>query len=136
MIPSQSHATIPKIAMTADGKTRFIERMQLDNILSFGPEGEGLELFPLNVLIGPNGSGKSNFIEAISLMRAAPRDYRDVLRRGGGVKEWLWKGAAERHPKLLECLSKRQAFLSNTGQIKSSCVARPPAQLRSGHDHS
>jgi len=28
-------------------------------------------------------------------MRAAPRDYRDVVRRGGGVREWLWKGALE-----------------------------------------
>jgi predicted ATPase len=54
-----------------------------------------LGLLPLNVLIGPNGSGKSNFIEAIALMRAAPGDYRDVVRRGGGVREWLWKGAPE-----------------------------------------
>jgi predicted ATPase len=28
-------------------------------------------------------------------MRAAPRDYQDVVRRGGGVREWLWKGAPE-----------------------------------------
>jgi predicted ATPase len=82
--------------MPADVQAPFIQRLQLNNILSFGPDGVDVDLLPLNVLIGPNGSGKSNFIEAISLMRAAPRDYRDVLRRGGGVREWLWKGAPEK----------------------------------------
>ena len=81
--------------MTAQARIPFIQRIELNNLLSFGPKGIGLDLLPLNVLIGPNGSGKSNFIEAIALMRAAPRDYRDVVRRGGGVREWLWKGAPE-----------------------------------------
>ena len=82
--------------MPADAQAPFIQQLQLNNILSFGPDGISLDLLPLNVLIGPNGSGKSNCIEAISLMRAAPRDYRDVLRRGGGVREWLWKGAPDK----------------------------------------
>ena len=81
--------------MTAKASIPFIQRIELNNLLSFGPKDIGLDLLPLNVLIGPNGSGKSNFIEAIALMRAAPSDYRDVLRRGGGVREWLWKGAPE-----------------------------------------
>jgi len=81
--------------MAADAQAPFIQQLQLNNILSFGLDGIRLDLLPLNVLIGPNGSGKSNCIEAISLMRAAPRDYRDVVRRGGGVREWLWKGAPE-----------------------------------------
>ena len=81
--------------MTAQASIPFIQRIELNNLLSFGPKGIGLDLLPLNVLIGPNGSGKSNFIEAIALMRAAPRDYREVVRRGGGVREWLWKGAPE-----------------------------------------
>jgi predicted ATPase len=81
--------------MTADAQAPFIQRLQLNNILSFGSEGISLGLLPLNVLIGPNGYGKSNFMEAIALMRAAPRDYREVVRRGGGVREWLWKGAPE-----------------------------------------
>lgn len=80
--------------MTADVKAPFIQRLQLYNVLSFGHEGVDVDLLQLNVLIGPNGSGKSNFIEAISLMRASARDYREVLRRGGGVAEWIWKGAA------------------------------------------
>jgi predicted ATPase len=81
--------------MTPKVSIPFIQRIELNNLLSFGPKGIELDILPLNVLIGPNGSGKSNFIEAIALMRAAPRDYRDVVRRGGGVREWLWKGAPE-----------------------------------------
>lgn len=81
--------------MTAKASIPFIQRIELNNLLSFGPKGIELDLLPLNVLIGINGSGKSNFIEAIALMRAAPRDYREVVRRGGGVREWLWKGAPE-----------------------------------------
>jgi predicted ATPase len=81
--------------MTANTSIPFIQRIELNNLLSFGSNDNGLDLLPLNVLIGPNGSGKSNFIEAIALMRAAPRDYQDVVRRGGGVREWLWKGAPE-----------------------------------------
>ena len=81
--------------MIANANIPFVQRIELNNLLSFGSNDNGLDLLPLNVLIGPNGSGKSNFIEAIALMRAAPRDYQDVVRRGGGVREWLWKGAPE-----------------------------------------
>lgn len=70
----------------------FIERIQLNNLLSFGPDTEALELRPLNVLIGPNGSGKSNLIEAISLLKATPRDLTDPIREGGGIRDWLWRG--------------------------------------------
>ena len=66
------------------------------NFLSFGPDNAGIELHALNIFIGPNGSGKSNLIEAISLMRSAPKDrekdFQDVTRKGGGVIEWIWKG--------------------------------------------
>ncbi len=62
------------------------------NVLSFGPDTEPIALRALNVLIGPNGSGKSNFIEAVVLLRAAPRDLRGPIARGGGVTEWIWKG--------------------------------------------
>jgi predicted ATPase len=70
----------------------LIRRLQPRNFLSFGPEVPGIELRALNLLIGPNGSGKSNLIEAISLMRAAPKDWGEVTRKGGGVGEWIWKG--------------------------------------------
>ena len=45
-----------------------LRRIELRNLLSFGPGMEPLDLENLNVLIGPNGSGKSNLIEAIALM--------------------------------------------------------------------
>ena len=70
----------------------FMHRIKLKNMLSFGPDAQDLELKPLNVLIGPNGSGKSNFIEAISLLQAAPRDLQKPIREGGGVGNWVWRG--------------------------------------------
>jgi predicted ATPase len=70
----------------------LIRHLAPKNFLSFGPDNTGIELRGLNLLIGPNGSGKSNLIEAISLLRSAPKDFRDVTRKGGGVSEWIWKG--------------------------------------------
>lgn len=84
--------------MVTNKPAPFLQRIDLQSVLSFGPENPGLELQPLNLLIGPNGCGKSNFIEAIALMRAGAdsRDnYRDVTRKGGGVSEWIWKGNAD-----------------------------------------
>ena len=73
---------------------RLIQTLELKNLLSYGPESEPVELGPLNVLIGLNASGKSNFIEAIGLLAATPRDLLAPIRQGGGVGEWLWKGAS------------------------------------------
>ncbi|MEW4566933.1 AAA family ATPase [Tautonia sp. JC769] len=70
----------------------FLREITLRNLLSFGPETPPFALRNLNVLIGPNGSGKSNFIEAIGLLRSAPRDLTAPIREGGGINEWLWKG--------------------------------------------
>ncbi|MCK5796614.1 MAG: AAA family ATPase, partial [Deltaproteobacteria bacterium] len=64
----------------------------LRGFLSFAPDSEAIPLTSLNVLIGPNGSGKSNFIEALSVLRAVPRDLPLPIREGGGVKDWIWKG--------------------------------------------
>lgn len=71
----------------------LIRHLTPRNFLSFGPDNAGIELHALNLLIGPNGSGKSNLIEAVSLMRSAPKEMRDVTRMGGGVAEWIWKGS-------------------------------------------
>ena len=76
-----------------DGK-RFIRTIKLDNILSYGSWADEFPLEPLNVLIGPNASGKSNLIEALSLLAAAPRDIQEPIQKGGGVHDWLWKGAS------------------------------------------
>ena len=75
-----------------EGK-RTINSIKLKNILSFGSEGQEIELQPLNVLIGPNASGKSNFIEVLRLMSYLPRDISKIIGDGGGISEWLWKGS-------------------------------------------
>ena len=77
-----------------EGK-RFIHTIRLHNFLSYGSEGEQIELQPLNVLIGSNASGKSNLIEAIGLLKATPIDLTVPIRKGGGIREWLWKGSKE-----------------------------------------
>ena len=74
-----------------DGK-RFIRTLRMRNFLSYGSESEEIGLEPLNILIGPNASGKSNLIEAIGLLQATPRDLTAPIRKGGGIREWLWKG--------------------------------------------
>ena len=78
---------------------RLIKHIKASNLLSFGPDGLDLELHDLNVLIGANGSGKSNFLEIFELLRALPKGEEDsnnlngIINRGGGIYEWLWKGA-------------------------------------------
>jgi predicted ATPase len=73
----------------------FLKSITLTNFLSYGETTHTVELRPLNVVIGPNGSGKSNLIEAIELLRAAPKDLLTPIRDGGGVRDWLWKGASK-----------------------------------------
>lgn len=70
----------------------LLKSIQLTNFLSYGASSEPIELQSLNVVIGPNGSGKSNLLEAIELIRAAPKDLLTPIRDGGGVRDWLWKG--------------------------------------------
>jgi hypothetical protein len=76
----------------------LIKSLKLTNFLSFGESAQALELRPLNVVIAPNGSGKSNLIEAIGLFQATPKDMLTSIRDGGGVCDWLWKGAAQPAP--------------------------------------
>jgi len=73
----------------------LLREITLRNILSYGPDASPTPLHNLNVLIGPNGSGKSNLIEAIVLLRTCPGDLGTVIRRGGGIGEWIWKGNPE-----------------------------------------
>ena len=73
----------------------FIRTIRLENILSYGSCDTELSLKPLNVLIGPNASGKSNLIEVLSLLAAAPRDLQAPIRKGGGIRDWLWKGSPQ-----------------------------------------
>jgi predicted ATPase len=77
-----------------EGK-RLIKKLKLQNFLSYGTQGEEIELQPLNVLIGPNGSGKSNLIEAFNILKATPMDMITPIRKGGGTSEFIWKGKRE-----------------------------------------
>ena len=79
-------------ARPSNAGNMLIRRLKISGMLSFGPKGIDLPMEPLNVLIGPNGSGKSNFIEALALLQAAPKDLSAPVRRMGGISEWLWNG--------------------------------------------
>ncbi len=83
----------------------LIKKIRLTNILSFGSGSEYIELGDLNVLIGPNGSGKSNLIEGISLLQSAPKELVGAVRKGGGIRDWLWKGAAETPVATIEAIA-------------------------------
>jgi predicted ATPase len=90
---------------TGDGRVHYwrgekkipmlINSIKLDNFLSFGGTSEPVILNSLNVVIGPNGSGKSNLLEAIELLRSTPDQLLRPIREGGGVLDWLWKGAKD-----------------------------------------
>ncbi len=73
-----------------------VKSLHLTNFLSYGPNTEAVQLGRLNVLIGPNGSGKSNFIEAFSLLQAAPEQIAPPVAAGGGVRNWLFRGHVPR----------------------------------------
>ena len=82
----------------------LFHELRLSGLLSFGPDGVSLPMRPLNVLIGPNGCGKSNFLEAISLFRAAPGEATGPISRNGGIREWRWKGPKASERVVLEAL--------------------------------
>lgn len=70
----------------------LLQSIQVRNLLSYGPDSEPVDLLPLNVLVGPNGSGKSNLLDALSLLRAAPRDLANAIGQRGSLTDWIWKG--------------------------------------------
>ena len=80
----------------------FIQRLRMPGLLSFPPDMDFFSLKSLNVLIGPNASGKSNFIDTLELLSALPTDLAGVVQRGGGVREWLWKGTDRSVPASVE----------------------------------
>ena len=54
------------------------------------------KLQPINLLIGANGSGKSNFLEALSMLRAAILEFShfsDNVHRAGGAERLLHFGS-------------------------------------------
>jgi predicted ATPase len=66
-----------------------IERLEIQNIFSFGDEAEPIEMGRLNLLIGANGAGKSNILEAIELLASTPRDVQAAIREAGGIYDVL-----------------------------------------------
>ncbi len=93
----------------------MLKEIKLTNLLSFGTETKITFNEGLNVLIGANGSGKSNLIEVISLLQAMPKDLTKVIRDGGGVEEWLWKGEKKPTAKIETIIeiSKKQTLLKH-----------------------
>jgi len=71
----------------------MLRSIMLRNFLSYGSAGVEIPLGALNIIIGPNGSGKSNLVEAMALLQSAPSRLDAPIREGGGVRDWLWKGA-------------------------------------------
>ena len=69
----------------------LIERLRVQGLLSFGPDGIDLPLESLNVLIGPNGSGKSNLLQVFGLLRTAAAGDR-ALFDGRNWEKLLWHG--------------------------------------------
>lgn len=73
----------------------MLSRLKVRDLLSFGSAGATIEFGRLNVLIGPNASGKSNLIDLIALLRSTTTDVAAQVREGGGIREWLWRGAPQ-----------------------------------------
>ena len=105
----------------------MIRSLKIENLLSFGASTE-IPLGPLNVVIGPNGSGKSNLIEVIGLLQSAPRELVVPVREGGGIRDWLWKGAPKTpvasieavldYPRGRQPLRHRIAFRDSGGRLE------------------
>jgi len=74
-----------------DGVIMLIERLRVQGLLSFGPDGIDLPLESLNVVIGPNGSGKSNLLQVLGLLRTAAGGDR-ALVNGRDWEKLLWQG--------------------------------------------
>jgi predicted ATPase len=106
--------------MTDKTNSILIRHLTPTNFLSFGPDNPGIDLRALNVIIGPNGSGKSNLIEAVSLMRATAKDLREVVRRGGGVADWVWKGKPKSAAKVEWVVAKSPHSLRHAIEFKSA----------------
>jgi predicted ATPase len=83
----------------------LLKDIKLKNLLSFGSIPTKFTLNNLNVIIGTNGSGKSNLIDAISLLQAAPSALAVPIRKGGGVYDWIWKGANGSPVALMEVIT-------------------------------
>ena len=92
--------------------TNMIKKIKLTNFLSYGAEGVELEMRPLNIIVGPNGAGKSNLLEAIGFLPAATKTLAGPVRTGGGVSDWIYKGAEDGVAKLSVVLENTPANIN------------------------
>lgn len=100
----------------ANERSPLLKSIELQGFLSYGPESVTIPLTGLNVLIGPNGSGKSNLVEALSVLRAVPKDLPLPIRQGGPVKDWLWRDGKE------GATEARLVILLAGGHVASSAI--------------
>jgi len=70
-------------------ESALIRHLRPRSFLSFGPSFPGIELQGLNVTHWSKRERKSNLLEAINLLRAAPKEWREVTRKGG------WSGRVD-----------------------------------------
>lgn len=105
-----------------------IKSLTVQNLLSFGDKATTVEFRNLNVLIGPNGSGKSNLIEVIGLLQQAPSELGTAISNGGGIEEWLWKGASKPPIASVEVITRPWV----QGILKSTALRYRLAFTRSG----
>lgn len=82
----------------------MLKYLKINNLLSYGPESNGLELGPLNVVIGANGSGKSNLLEIIGLLKAAPENLAEPVKESGGVSDWLYQNGSKTRQGVEACI--------------------------------
>ena len=108
----------------------LLKSILLEGFLSYGPAATTIPLTALNVLIGPNGSGKSNLIEAISVLRAVPKDLPLPIRQGGGVKDWLWRDSTTGASQARLEIVLMEGRLAAPGKKKSSKLASGMAAIR------
>jgi len=95
----------------------FLKQIRLKNFLSYGEEGQILDLKNLNVLIGPNASGKSNFIEALRVLRAAPGKGQEDLASTLG-SEFIWQGGTGEAIACIEALTESNPLYSSSFRIR------------------
>ena len=70
----------------------FFKSIQVNNLLSFGPDSPPIELGPLSVIIGTNGSGKSNLFDVLALLKnSLGRFYQFFSEYDCPIGEWQWK---------------------------------------------
>lgn len=74
----------------------MLKSLQINNLLSFGPNSGSVALRPLNVLVGPNGSGKSNFLQAIRILQRIPDDVSQFWRTANQPQDWFWSQEIDR----------------------------------------